>query len=154
MDDKDIELLRYLQDNGRAKLNDISKASKLATTTAHKRIKKLEKDGIIKGYAAIIDAEKVGKPLLAYIMIRTSMQNKEENDRNPQKTLCKSLAKLPFVQSAHVISGEWDVLLKVRARDMKELNDFIVKELRLNPVVDRTMTFFVMEDFKDTLSFL
>jgi DNA-binding Lrp family transcriptional regulator len=67
-----------------------------------------------------------------------------------QREFCKEIAEHPFVQAVHVLSGEFDVLLKVRTRDVNQMNRFIVDFLRQMPAVDRTLTMFVMDTYLDS----
>jgi DNA-binding Lrp family transcriptional regulator len=67
-----------------------------------------------------------------------------------QRDFCKDIAQHPLVQDVHVLSGEYDVLLKIRAKDIDEINHFIVDFLRHKPAVDRTLTMFAMDSYLES----
>lgn len=150
LDKTDEKILSLLESDARMTIKEIAKAVDRGISTVHKRIRAMESDGIIKGYTTVIDGAKVGKPTLAMVLVRIQYRVPGRRDLISQREFCKDIAEHPFVQSVHVLSGEWDVLLKVRTRDVEEINGFIVDFLRQIPAVDRTLTMFVMDTYLDT----
>jgi len=140
LDEKDIALLNELQKNCKQGLRKISRKIGISITTAHERIKKMQKEGVIKGYKVILDAEKVGSPVTAFILIR--MQYFYPNSTEPlsQRDVAKKISMIPGVSEVHIIGGEWDILVKARGRDLKEMGDFIIDRLRKIKGIERTLT--------------
>lgn len=150
LDKTDQKLLSLLQLNARMTMKEISKAIGKGITTVHNRMKALEKEKVITGYTAVVDGAKIGRPTVSMVLVRVRYRVPGRRDMMSQREFCLEIAEHPFVQSVHVLSGEWDVLLKVRTRDVDEMNGFIVDFLRQLPAVDRTLTMFVMDTYLDT----
>jgi DNA-binding Lrp family transcriptional regulator len=151
IDSTDIQILELLQKNGRISLSDISKQVDKGISTVHARMKNLEEEGYIKQYTALLDSSRVGKGTLAFILITVRYRVPGKDETLSQRQFCQEIAEHPFVQDVHVLSGEYDVLLKARTKDIDELNGFIVDFLRQIPAVDKTLTMFAMDSYKETL---
>lgn len=139
LDDKNIELLKELQTDCKQNLKTLSRKLNMKITTVHDRIKKLENDNVIKGYKAIIDGEKVGIPVTAYIFIRFHYHFPQEETLS-QEEVAKKISFLPGVQEVHIIPGEWDMLVKVKGKDVKQIGLFVIDQLRKIRGIDRTLT--------------
>ncbi len=150
LDETDIQILDLLQENARMKIGDIAVKVGKGISTVHNRIKALEESGIIRQYTTIVDGSLVGRPTVALVLITVRYRVPGRREVLSQREFCKEIAEHPFVQSVHVLSGEFDVLLKVRTRDVEEMNRFIVDFLRQIPAVDRTLTMFVMDTYLDS----
>jgi DNA-binding Lrp family transcriptional regulator len=111
----------------------------------------MEASGIITGYRAVVDPQAVGRQVLAFIMTTVRYRVPGRQKIVSQRDFCREIAQHPLVLGVYVLSGEFDVLLKVRARDIDELNHFIVEFLREIPAVDKTLTMFAMETFLDSM---
>lgn len=131
--EKDLEILRELQKDSSGGLKKLSRKLKMPVTTVYDRKKKMEKNGIIKKYKAVLDPDKVNKPIVAFILLRI-------NSNTPLKQAGKELAKISGVMEVHVITGEWDILLKVRAKDIKEIGNFVTDKLSKVKCIQRTLT--------------
>lgn len=138
---KDVLLLAALQENSRAGLKELSKAAGMPVSTVHDRLKQLEEEGVIKKYAVVLDAEKVGARATAFVLLTLRYLTAEGKPVATQKQVAEKIAKMPEVQEAHIITGEWDMLLKIRAGSTRELGDFVFDRLREIPGVDKTVTF-------------
>jgi DNA-binding Lrp family transcriptional regulator len=150
IDTIDIEILELLQKNGRMSISDISKQVGKGISTIHARIKSLYEEGYIKQFTAMLDPIKIGKGTLAFILITVRYRVPGKDDTLSQREFCREIAEHPYVQDVHVLSGEYDVLLKVRTKDIDELNGFIVDFLRQIPAVDKTLTMFAMDSYLET----
>ena len=139
LDEKDIELLKELQQDCKQNLKAISHKLGMKITTVHDRIKRLEASGIIKSYKAIIDGEKVGIPVTAFVFIRFHYHFPQEETLS-QEEVAKKISFLPGVQEVHIIPGEWDMLVKVKGRDVKQIGLFVIDQLRKIRGIDRTLT--------------
>ncbi|MFO7837078.1 MAG: Lrp/AsnC family transcriptional regulator [Candidatus Thorarchaeota archaeon] len=152
LDEKDITILSLLQEDSSRTIANIAEEVGLGISTTHNRKKALEEDGVIKGYHAELDGDKLGRSTVAFILTTVRYRVPGQPEVLSQRKFCDDIKQHHLVQEVHVISGEYDVLLKLRARDVEEVNDFVVDFLRQIPAVDRTLTMFVMEEFLSTLA--
>ena len=128
MDKKDFELLDKLRENCRKPVKEMAKELGMPRTTVVERIKRLEKSGVIRSYEAIPDYEKLGKSILAFILVKYSPESGIK-----QEITAQEVAKLKNVYAVHVISGEWDMIVKARTASIKELGQLVVTEMKKVP---------------------
>jgi DNA-binding Lrp family transcriptional regulator len=145
IDEKDLEILKYLKDNSKFSTSLISKKTKYPITTIHNRIKKLEEEKIIKKFTIDIDYSKLGKPLEAYIMV-TVFNITPDGKRIEQTKVGENIKKNPAVEKVQIITGGSDILVQARVESMEKLNDFITKFIRKIDGVDKTTTIMVLKD--------
>ncbi len=145
LDHKDLRILEELQRNAKQSIKEIARKIGSPITTVHSKIKKMEKIGIIKNYRAILDANKLGYSTLAFIFVAFSREAGIS-----QRVLAKRISELSEVQEVHIITGDWDILLKVRVRNVEELAEFVVDKLRSIPGVEKTLTCVALETEKET----
>jgi len=151
LDEKDIALLNEFQKNCRQSLKKLARKLNMSITTVHDKIKKYQKEGIIKSCRALLDPEKLGKPFVAFIMIQVDYsQLKNEDKVITQKELAKRISMLPDVLETYIVAGEWDIILKVRGKDVKELGEVVVDKLRNIKGVGRTLTHDVWVTVKES----
>ena len=145
LDELDKALLRELQTDGRLTNVELARRINLSPPATLTRLKRLEKDGYIRNYAAIIDREKAGYDLLCFIHIgmQTHQFEQVENFR-------KLVQEMPEVLECHHITGEYDYLLKVVFRNRKDLERFAVNRLTPIPGVSRIHTSLVFTEVKST----
>ena len=124
LDHTDMELLRLLQIDSKMKISDLAKEVGKGIATVHARMKQLKKKGIIERYAAILEPEKVGRETLAFILVTVRYRVPGRKGVVSQREFCKEIAVHPLIQGVYVVSGDYDVLLKVRARNIDEMNRF------------------------------
>lgn len=148
IDEKDIQILNLLQENCKLSLKEIAKRLELPITTIHTRIKKLEKLGLIKNYRAILDDKKLGFNVTAFILISFSYET--TSGKLSQRDIVRKIASFPEVQEAHIITGDWDIILKVKVKDVDELGKFVVDKLRTIEGVDKTLTCVVLDTAKES----
>ena len=144
LNEKDLKILDVLKRNAKLSTQQISKKTLIPITTVHNRIKKLEKEGIIKGYTILLDNKKMGKYITAFILINVvyNIPNKKIN----QEDLAKELKKFEVVEEVNILAGGSDIIIKVRTKDIEELNDFIIKRLRNIEGIDKTQTMIVLKE--------
>ena len=145
LDRFDLKLLQILQRNGRMSIVDLAEQIGLSKSPCLKRLRRLEKDGFIRGYRADIDPYKARQGHLVYVQItlsRTKMKDLEAFNAAVQD--------IPQIMSCHMMSGGYDYLLKVRTRDMQEYRKFLGEVLAGLPGVLQTSTFPVMEQVKES----
>ncbi len=143
-DEKDFKILEVLIDNARMSHRDISKITNIPTMTVMNRIKRMEKKGVIKRYSAKIDHEKIGLYVVAYVLINTHYQHVQRN-QTTQVDIAKQFAKYPFISCISTLTGKNDILLRVRARDIRELKRFVTKIAQIEGI-GNTETMVVLED--------
>ena len=151
LDTTDKELLRLLQIDSKMKISELAKEVGKGIATVHARMQALREKGVIKHYSAILDSAKVGRETLAFILVTVRYRVPGQKGVLSQREFCKEIAVHPLVQGVHVVSGDYDVMLKVRARNIDEMNRFIVDFLRQLPQVDKTHTLFAMDTYLDSL---
>ncbi len=139
LDSKDMKILGFLSDNAKLTSQQISRKTLIPITTVHNRIKKLEKRGVIKGYTTVLDHKKLGKGILAFILVTVSYIT-SSGKRISQAELAKKIRSFPCVEEIHIVTGGADLIMKARVSDMEELNDFVINELRNIDGVENTQT--------------
>ena len=146
LDEKDQKIIDCLSINSRQSTYSISKKTAIPITTVHNRIKKLERQGIIKGYTVVLNQKKLGRKLMCYCVLHYNIGvwGKETN----RQELKKQLLNLHSIQEVKYITGRFDILLKFNLKDMDEYNDIILNQLRKIPGIGQTETIFVLEDVK------
>ena len=118
----------------------IAKKIKEPSATIHYNVKKLENEGAIKTYKAVFDYKKIDKGFCAYVLLNISPDIYDT-------PIAEELAKLEEVESAATISGEWDVLLKIRTKDQDEYYDILKKHISKKGVI-KTLTLTTLTDIK------
>ena len=138
----DSEILRRLQQNARETWAALGQAVGVTGPAIAERVRKLEERGVIRGYSAQLDPEAAGYPLLAFISV--SLERQDERGQ-----LLAKVESLPEVQECHHIAGDFDYLLKVRARGTLDLERLISDEIKAVPGT-RTRTTIVLKTVKET----
>ncbi|MGD9397571.1 MAG: Lrp/AsnC family transcriptional regulator [Candidatus Thorarchaeota archaeon] len=151
IDETNRKLLQLLQKDSKQSIAKLSEALGIGISSVHARMKTLKEYGIIKHYSAVVDPGRVERGTLAFILVTVRYRVPGRKGVLSQREFCEQIAGHPLVQGVHVLSGEYDVLLKVRAGNIGEMNSFIVDFLRELPEVDRTLTMFAMDSYLDTL---
>ncbi len=147
LNQQDQEILVQLQENGRMPIVELAKAVNMSESTCLRRTKSLEERGVIKGYSAVLDAEQAGFGVTAFIQV--SINQSEEAAFDKFKMAVKYH---PLILECYSLSGPYDHLMKVVARDNKEMSHFILKTLRSFPEVKDAQTLFVLQEVKHTNS--
>ncbi len=147
LDDKDAKLLEILAGNCKMSTFEISRKTGMPVTTVHNRIKRLEAAGVITGYAAQIDKKKLGKNVVAYIMVTVSY-HPSPGKTISQAELAKRLNSLDEVEETSIVTGETDIILRIRVDDIDALNSFIIDRLRKIDGIRRTRTVIALQTFQ------
>ena len=140
LDDKDSMILKELIADSRLSYREISRRVKLSVATVKTRVENLEKEGIIKGYTTILNAQKLGYDVVAVIEIIVS--------KGKLLDVEDELAKNPNVYAVYDITGSSDAMIMVRFRRREELSKFVKDILRME-YVERTITHVVLAATKE-----
>lgn len=141
--EKDKKIIEVLKQNARLSTQKISKKVLIPITTVHNRIKRLEKEGIIKNYTINLDYKKLGKGVISFILITVTYFLPDK--KLQQEEIAKNIKKIG-AEEVYIIAGNEDILAKIRVKDIEELNDFVVKRLRNIEGVEKTRTMIVLSE--------
>ena len=145
MDKKDEQIIEILKENSKLSTQQISKKTSIPITTVHNRIKKLEKEGVIKRYTLELDNKKLGKDIAAYINIVVDYRLLKEKNLS-QHELARKLKQHEFVEEAAMITGGTDLIIKVRVKNVDQLDNFVTKYLRNIEGVEKTQTMVILNE--------
>ena len=146
MDEMDLRILRILQDDSRLSISQIGRRVGLSPSPCWKRIKRMEKEGIIKGQTATLDAQRLGLGLIVFVSIKTG-----EHSSDWLKNFSKTVVEMPEVIEFYRMAGDVDYMLKVLVRDMSAFDNFY-KRLIGNNVLSDVTSRFSIETIKETSS--
>jgi Lrp/AsnC family leucine-responsive transcriptional regulator len=118
VEDLDRQIITLLSRDGRMSYTDLGKATGLSTSAVHQRVRRLEQRGVIKGYAALVDAEAIGLPLTAFISVKPLEASAPDD-------AAERLADLPEIEACHSVAGEENYILKVRVASPADLEMLI-----------------------------
>ena len=147
MDDIDRRLLRDLQANGRITNQELAQRNSLSPAACHERVRRLKEQGYIKGYAAILDPNKLDRSLLIFVEIHLDRTTSDVFD-----DFAAAIRKMPDVLECHMVAGGFDYLVKARVADMEAYRRFLGDTLVRLPGVRETRTYAVLEEVKNTLA--
>ena len=138
IDSKDARIIEELKKNSRATVRDIAKKTRVRPSTVHQRISKLKQDGVIERFTVKLNNKAVGEDFIVFMLVET------KQDLPPS-----------FFQNRHIkesfgITGEYDLLLKLKFRDVNEFNGFVIG-LRKNRAIAKTITSVVTINLKEEL---
>lgn len=143
LDKIDLEILRILQENSRLTNKEIAAQVHLSTTPVFERIKRLEENGYIHRYMAVLDADKLNRGFTVYCCVKL-----ERLTRDIVSNFTKVIQEIPQVTECYNISGDYDYLLKVCAPDMKYYREFVVNVLGTIEGLGSLTSMFVMSEIK------
>ena len=149
IDKLDKAILRRLQANGRETYDVIGEQVGLSPSAVLRRVKRLEENGVIDRYVALVQPESVGLGLTAYINVRLEKYT-ETSKRNAMELFRASVQTWPEVVECVPLTGEMDYLLRVVVADMQHYSRFIMDTLLKHPSVQDCKTSFVMDRVKVT----
>jgi len=150
LSEKDLAILALLQRNCKFSARQIAKEIGSPITTVFAKIKRMEKAGIIKEYKALLDSHKLNNGTTAFILASVSYRVKNDETLVSQREIAEKIAKFPEVQEVHIITGNWDILIKLRAKNVNTVGKFVIDKLRLVKGIEKTLTCMVFETCKET----
>jgi DNA-binding Lrp family transcriptional regulator len=143
IDEKDWLILSELKKDSRQSTADIARKTRIPRVTVHDRIGKMKASGAISRFTVKLDGAKTGKPTVGFVLVRAL-----PNQQADQQKVAQDLAKLPDVVEAYRISGEWDFLVKVRAKSIEDVGDMVINGIREVRGVERTFVLTVFTELK------
>lgn len=141
----DRKILALLQADARLTNNDLSERVNLSASQCSRRRQRLEEAGLIRGYRAVLDRDRLGFPLVNIISVTLATHNRDNARR-----FAELLARLPEVLEAHALTGEMDYFVKVVTPDLKSLAEFVNDVLLPHESVQHVKTSIVLQTLKET----
>lgn len=143
LDAVDMEILRALQKNARLTTKELAAMVNLSTTPVFERVKRLEQRGYVKGYVAVLDAEKLGRGFVVFCSVKMRRIGREIAE-----DFSRVVRSIPEVTECYNISGSYDYLLKIHAPNMKYYQEFVLNILGNIDHLGSLESTFVMEEIK------
>jgi len=147
MDQKDEQILEIMTKNAKLTTQQISNKTGVPITTVHNRIKRLEKEGIIKRYTIEIDFEKIGIPINAMILISLDLKSLKGTGQDV-KEMMKKIKSMPGVHRVFMVTGTKDIIVRIRAKDIKELDDILTNHIWKLENVNQTETMIITHEIQ------
>ena len=148
--EKDLTILALIQENSQLTAKQIAKRVNAPITTVFAKIKRMEEQGVIREYRAVLAPEKLSAGTAAFILASVSYRAKADGAPVSQRDVAEEIAKFAEVQEVHIITGDWDLLVKLRAESVDAVGKFVVDKLRLINGLEKTLTCMVFETVKET----
>ncbi|MCD0490075.1 Lrp/AsnC family transcriptional regulator [Pedobacter sp. MC2016-14] len=145
LDETDLMLLKILANNAKHTNKELAAMVNLSPSPVFERMKRLENNGYIKKYIAILDAEKFNQGFIVFCNIRL-----KQHDKKIGHNFVADIMDIEEVVECYNISGDFDFILKVYARDMKHYQDFVFNKLGSVESIGSTHSTFVMAEIKNT----
>ena len=145
LDGFDRKILALLQEDARLTNGDLSARVNLSPSQCSRRRQRLEEEGLIRAYRAVLDRDRLGFSLVSIVSVTLATHNRDNARR-----FAELLARLPEVQEAHALTGEMDYILKVVTPDLKALSAFVNGVLLPHDFVQHVKTAIVLETLKET----
>ncbi|MFN3782689.1 MAG: Lrp/AsnC family transcriptional regulator [Spirosomataceae bacterium] len=148
LDDIDRDILAYLQADAKLTTKELAARLNLSPTPVYERVRRMEQEGVIKRYVAIVDRDKIGKDLMVLCNIRL-----KEHARDAGMGFVEAIRKMEEVIECLNISGDYDFMIKVVVTDMKSYQNFIMNKLASLDNIGSTQSIFVMSEIKNETAF-
>ncbi|MFC6673795.1 Lrp/AsnC family transcriptional regulator [Marinobacterium aestuariivivens] len=140
----DLKIIDELQRNARITVTELASRVGLSKTPCQLRMRRLEEQGYITGYTALVDQSKLGLDHIAFVQVTLN-----NTSSKALAAFNEAVKKVAEVEQCHMIAGGFDYLLKIRTRDMASYRTVLGEKLSTLPHVLQTTTFVVMENVKD-----
>lgn len=147
LDEMDGKILRAISRDGRISNSALADQVGLSTSPCWKRLKRLEEDGFVEGYTALLNQEKLGYPDLVFVEI--SLQ---QHDEQTLKRFGEDIARSPEILEVYLVSGDWDYMLKVAVNGTGGYHQFVTKTLRNFPYIRQSRSTFTLSCLKKAVS--
>lgn len=165
LDKTDRKILSVLQADGRLSNQDVAEQVSLSPSPCLRRVKRLEEAGVIRQYVALLDPEKIGLGLLAYVNVRLEKHSDASanahstarvlapnlvTSTSPRADFAVAVSQWPEVVACYAMTGEMDYLLRVHVEDMEHFSRFMMATLLRHPAVLDVKSSFALQRIKDT----
>jgi Lrp/AsnC family leucine-responsive transcriptional regulator len=150
LDEKDIAILALVQRDSKLTAREIAGKINSPITTVFAKIKRMEELGIINEYRAVLDAKKLDRGTTAFILASVTYGVRNGEKPFSQRDRAAEIARFAEVQEVHIITGDWDLLIKLRGESVDSIGKFVIDKLRLVKGIERTLTCMVFETCKET----
>ncbi len=148
LDDLDFEILLELKKSAKQSLGQLAKKLDIPKSSVYRRILKMEEKGVIAGYTVRIDFNKIGKPIIAFILISVQTTIVERT----QREIALEIAKIPEIYEIHIITGEYDMIAKTRTSSVDHLGNIVVNKIRNIKGVEKTLTNVSLQNLKEEIN--
>ena len=146
LDRFDRAILAVLAQDGRISITDLAKRIGLSKSPTQARLRRLEEQGVVLGYRALLDPIRLGLDHVAFVEVRLN-----DTREKALRAFNEAIAKVPEIEQAHMIASNFDYLLKVRTQNMSAYRRFLGETISALPHVSNTSTFVAMEAVKETM---
>lgn len=147
LDRLDRHILDFLQKDARIAMKDLAEQVGLSVTPCAERVKRMERDGVITGYHAKLNPVMLGMNLLVFVEITINQKSAKAFEQ-----FRRGVLQIPEVMECHLVSGDFDYLIKARIREMSEYRHLLGEMLLQLPGAAQSKSYVVMEEIKETLS--
>jgi len=141
IDQLDHKILKLLRRNGRIKNADLARQCGVAPSTMLERMRRLEEEGVIRGYEAVLDERRMGLTVQGFVMITLDRHNIQQIRR-----LEKDIEDVPYVRACYHLTGRFDYMLHVSARDLDHLGELIKERIATIPGIGKLETLLVLSE--------
>lgn len=145
LDEYDFQLLQALKQDARKTIAELSTLLGIPRATVHERISRMKKAGVIRRFTIEEEYSKIGLPTLSFVFVEYDRQS-----RIDQHEVARNIAKISGVLGVYIVSGEWDMLIKVRGKSIEDIGNIILERIRTTPGVFKTYTMACFEVAKDS----
>jgi len=145
LDHIDLKILKQLQENSNINTKELASKLFLTVTPVYERIKRLERDGYIMKYVALLDKKKLHLGMTVFCNVRL-----KEHAKNMGNNFVKDIVALPEIIECYNIAGDYDFMLKILVEDMSSYQDFIMNKLTTIENIGNTQSIFVMGEIKNS----
>jgi Lrp/AsnC family leucine-responsive transcriptional regulator len=150
LDEKDLAILNFIQKDCKLTAREIARKIGSPITTVFAKTKRMEELGIIEEYRAILNSRKLDNSATAFVLASVSYGAKNDDKQISQRDIAREIAKFPEVQEVHIITGDWDLLIKLKGKDVDTIGKIVIDKLRIVKGVEKTLTCMVFETSKET----
>lgn len=144
LDRFDLAILRVLAGDGRISVTDLARAIGLSKSPTQARLRRLERDGVIKGYCALFDPILLGLDHVSFVEVRL-----HDTREAALAEFNAAVARIPEIEQVHLIAGNFDYLMKVRTQNMADYRRVLAERISTLPYLAKTSTYMAMQAVKE-----
>jgi len=145
LDRTDLRILEILQQDGRISNQELAERVSLSPSPCLRRLRRLEEQGVVRQYVALVDPQKIGLGLLAYVTVKL-----EKRGKMPMEEFRARVQTWPEVQACYAMTGDMDYLLRVHVKDLEHFSRLVMNQLLKQPGVVDVKSSFALDRVKET----